>query len=230
MSLASVLVVDDDAIVRKMLTRRLKLDDYRVLAADGGVEALSALDREPVDLVLLDVLMPDMDGYQVLEQIRASEAHRHLPVVVISGLDDLSAAVRCIELGADDYLSKPVDPVLLRARMSSGLVRKRLHDMQQDYLRQVGIVAGAAGAVEEGTYEGGTLDEVSGRGDALGRLARVFDKMAIEVRAREDALVHQVQQLKIEIDKSRTEREVEEITETDFFRDLSSRARDLRAR
>jgi response regulator RpfG family c-di-GMP phosphodiesterase len=230
MSLASVLVVDDDAIVRKMLTRRLELDDYRVVAADGGVAALAALETEAVDIVLLDVLMPEMDGYEVLEQIRASEAHRHLPVVVISGLDDLSAAVRCIELGADDYLNKPVDPVLLRARMSSGLVRKRLHDMQQDYLRQVGVVAAAAGTVEDGTYEPGSLDQVSEREDALGRLARVFAKMAVEVRAREDALVQQVQQLKIEIDKSRTDREVDEIVETDFFRDLSSRARDLRAR
>ncbi len=230
MSIASVLVVDDDALVRKLLTRRLELDDYHVIPAAGGPEALEALDREPVDLVLLDVLMPEMDGFQVLERIRASDRHRHLPVVVISGLDDISSAVRCIELGADDYLGKPVDTVLLRARMGAGLARKRLHDMQQDYLGQVGIVAAAAAAVEDGSYDAGALEPVAAREDGLGQLARVFAHMANEVRAREDALVRKVQELKIEIDRTRTEREVQEITETDFFRDLTARAKDLRGR
>ena len=105
--------------------------------------------------------------------------------------------------------------------------------MQQDYLRQVDVVASAASAaaaVEAGKYDPTTLAEVSGREDALGGLARVFAKMAIEVHAREDALVREVRELKITIDRSRTERKVEEITETDFFRDLTSRAQDLRQR
>jgi DNA-binding response OmpR family regulator len=138
--------------------------------------------------------------------------------------------VRCIELGADDYLHKPVDATLLRARLGAGLARKRLHDMQQDYLGQVAIVAEAAAAVEAGTYDPDSLTEVAARDDALGRLARVFSHMACEVAERERGLVRQVQQLRIEIDRVRTDREVSEITDTDFFRDLSERARTLRER
>jgi two-component system cell cycle response regulator len=230
MSHATVLVVDDDPLVRKLLTRRLELDDYTVKAAAGGAEALETLEREPVDLVLLDVLMPEMDGFAVLERIRGSERHRHLPVIVISGLDDIASAVRCIELGADDYLHKPVDATLLRARLGAGLARKRMHDMQQDYLGQVAMVAEAAAAVEAGTFEPSSLTAVEGRDDALGRLARVFSHMACEVAERERGLVREVQQLRIEIDRVRTDREVSEITDTDFFRDLTERARTLRER
>ncbi|HYF24639.1 MAG TPA: response regulator [Baekduia sp.] len=230
MSDASILVVDDDPIVRRLLVRRLELDGYAVTAAAGGTEALALLGSQHVDLVLLDVLMPDVDGYAVLERIRATERLRHLPVVVISAVDDMTSAVRCIELGADDYLSKPVDATLLRARMRAGLVRKRLHDLQQEYIEQVGVVAEAAAAVEDKTFEPERLAGVAARDDALGRLARVFARMASEVRARELALEREVTQLKIEIDRNRTERKVQEITDTDFFRNLETRVSELRER
>jgi DNA-binding response OmpR family regulator len=227
---ASILVVDDDPMIRKLLVRRLELDGYAVTAAGSGEEAMVVLGESPVDLVLLDVLMPGMDGYAVLERIRASEWLRHLPVVVISAVDDLSSAVRCIELGADHYLGKPIDATRLRARMRAGLARKRLHDFQQEYLEQVGIVAEAAAAVEDDTFSPSALDGVAARDDALGRLARVFSRMASEVHAREDALRREVTQLRIEIDHTRTDREVQEITESDFFRDLEARASELRLR
>lgn len=227
---ASILVVDDDPTIRKLLIRRLELDGYSVTAAGGGVEAIRVLEESAVDLVLLDVLMPEMDGYAVLERIRASERLRHLPVVVISAVDDLSSAVRCIELGADDYLGKPVDATLLRARMRAGLARKRLQDFQQEYLEQVGVVVEAAAAVEDNTFSPSALDGVAARNDALGRLARVFALMASEVRAREDALRREVTQLRIEIDHTRTDREVQEITDSDFFRDLEERVSELRLR
>ena len=95
--------------------------------------------------------------------------------------------VRCIELGAEDYLAKPFDPVLLRARISACLEKKRLRDAELEYLEQVSRVIQAATAVEAGSYESGALGEVAQRGDELGRLARVFDGMAAQVRAREPA-------------------------------------------
>jgi two-component system cell cycle response regulator len=178
--------------------------------------------------VLLDVLMPGMDGYQVLECIRSQPKFRHIPVIMISALEDVESVVRCIEMGADDYLPKPFDPVLLRARISAGLARKRLHDLEQEYLEQVGRVVAAAADVEAGRFESRELDSVAGRGDALGQLARVFQRMAIEVLARERLLKQQVRQLRIEIDEARAARQVAEITQTEYFQDLQAKAATLR--
>ena len=226
----TVLVVDDDPTNRLLLQRRLEQQGLAVEVAADGLVALERLGAPgcDVDVVLLDILMPRLDGYGVLARMRADPRLRHVPVVVISALDDLDGVVRCIELGADDFLPKPFDPVLLRARIGAGLSRKRLHDLEREYLEQVGRVIDAAAAVEEGTFRPDTLDGVSGRDDALGRLARVFCRMAREVRAREQRLERQVHQLRIEIDQARAERRVAEITETDFFADLQRRAAQLR--
>ena len=147
---------------------------------------------------------------------------------MISALEDVESVVRCIEMGADDYLPKPFDPVLLRARISAGLARKRLHDLEQEYLEQVGRVVAAAADVEAGRFESRELDSVAGRGDALGQLARVFQRMAIEVLARERLLKQQVRQLRIEIDEARAARQVAEITQTEYFQDLQAKAATLR--
>jgi class 3 adenylate cyclase len=92
---------------------------------------------EGFDVVLLDVLMPRMDGYQVLERLKEDPRLRHIPVVMVTALDDVESAVRCIELGADDYLSKPIDPVLLGARINAGLMKKRLHDLELRHIEEV---------------------------------------------------------------------------------------------
>ena len=89
------------------------------------------------DVVLLDLVMPGMDGMEVLERIKADEQLRHLPVIVISGVDDAESVVRCIEMGAEDFLPKPFDPVILRARVNAGLNRKALHDLEQERVRSV---------------------------------------------------------------------------------------------
>src|SRR5919201_1477084 len=128
--------------------------------------------------------------------------------------------VRCIEAGAADYLPKPFDAVLLRARINGCLTKKRLHDLEREYIEQVGYVVDAATAVEEGTFDPDSLDTVAARADALGRLARVFVRMAREVAAREEALKREVQQLRIEIDVRRAATHVAEITETDYFTEL----------
>ena len=133
----SVLVVDDDPVTREMLSGSLRGQGHTVTTAVDGRAALDLLRSEPFDVVLLDVLMPEMDGYAVLEQMQGDEDLRHIPVVMVTSVDDLDSAVRCIELGADDYLSKPIDPVLLTARVNAGLNKKRLHDLERAHLEEV---------------------------------------------------------------------------------------------
>jgi CheY-like chemotaxis protein len=222
------LVVDDDAVNRLLLSRALEREGHHVRAVANGLEALEALRAGPLDCVLLDVLMPEMDGYQVLEHIRSDPRLRRTPVIMISALEDIESVVRCIEMGAEDYLPKPFDPVLLRARITAGLARKRLDDLEQEYLEQVGHVVAAAAAVESGTFDSGQLDGVARRDDALGQLARVFQRMATEVRARERRLKQEVHQLRIEIDETRAARQVAEITETEYFQDLQRKVSELR--
>ncbi|HJZ47854.1 MAG TPA: adenylate/guanylate cyclase domain-containing protein [Roseiflexaceae bacterium] len=133
----AVLVVDDFEANRRNFSRLLKLQGHTASVAENGRKALALLRERPFDLVLLDILMPEMDGYQVLEQIRADPQLRQIPVVVISGVEDMSSIVRCIELGAADYMLKPCDPLLLRARVSACLETKRLRDQEQAYLQQL---------------------------------------------------------------------------------------------
>jgi CheY-like chemotaxis protein len=200
---AHILVVDDQEDNRSVLERRLRRQGHTVESASGGLSALEMLGRDRFDLVLLDVLMPDLDGLAVLERMKADQATRDIPVIMISALDDVASVVRCIERGAEDHLPKPFDPVLLRARISACLEKKRLRDVELEYLREVGRVIQAATAVEAGSYENGALAQVAQRGDELGRLARVFDAMANQVRAREDRLKEQVAALRREIGEAR---------------------------
>jgi adenylate cyclase len=133
----SLLVVDDDPVVRSMLSRSLEQGGHAVATAKDGQEGLDLARAETFDVILLDVLMPGLDGYEVLEQLKKDPALRHIPVVMITGLDDIESAVRCIELGADDYLPKPIDPVVLGARINAGLSKKRLHDLERQHVEEV---------------------------------------------------------------------------------------------
>jgi two-component system cell cycle response regulator len=227
---ARVLVVDDEPINRRLLARYLEREGHEVATADDGAVGWELLRSQPFDVVLLDVMMPEMDGYEVLERLRADPDLRHLPVIMISALEETDSIVRCIELGADDYLPKPFKPVLLRARINAGIARKRLHDLEREYLEQVGHVVDAAAAVEQGSFEPASLDVVAVRDDALGNLARIFQHMAREIAARERALKQQVRELRIEIDEAKAARQVAEITETEYFRDLLRKADAMRRR
>jgi class 3 adenylate cyclase len=130
-----ILIVDDDALNRRLLTKHLERDGHRTTDVDNGFAALSALGSERPDLVLLDIEMPGVDGIEVLERIKANEDLRHIPVIMISGLEDTDSVVRCLEAGAEDFLPKPFDPVILRARIGAGLNRKRLLDLEQERVR-----------------------------------------------------------------------------------------------
>jgi class 3 adenylate cyclase len=133
---ARLLVVDDNKVNRLLLIRTLELQGHRGVGAENGRVALGMLEREPFDLVLLDIAMPEMDGFQVLERLLANSRLRELPVIVTSAVEGMDSVVRCIELGADDYLRKPVNPVLLRARVNSSLEKKRLRDTQKELLQR----------------------------------------------------------------------------------------------
>ena len=225
----ALLVVDDNEDNRYTLVQRLKRLGYtNVTTAVNGQEALGQLHGHAVDLLLLDVMMPEMNGYEVLERLRADERLRHIPVIMISALDQLDSVVRCIELGAEDYLPKPFNPVLLRARIGACLEKKRLRDQEVRYLQDVTQVTSAAAAVEADQFSAEMLGDVARRTDALGQLARVFLRMAGEVAAREAQLKKEIQVLQIEIDHVQKARQVSEITDTDYFQELRHRAKALR--
>jgi DNA-binding response OmpR family regulator len=132
-----LLVVDDNEMNRDMLSRRLERLGYAVVTAENGRRALELIAEQPLDLVLLDIMMPELDGYGVLERMRADGTLRRLPVIVLSALDEIDSVVRCLEMGAVDHLLKPFDPALLRARIDACLERKHLHDLERSYLSQI---------------------------------------------------------------------------------------------
>jgi class 3 adenylate cyclase len=132
-----ILIVDDDGLNRALLTKNLEHDGHRTTAVDNGFAALALLDAERPDVVLLDVVMPGLDGIEVLSRMKADADLRDIPVIMISGVDDAESIVRCIEIGAEDYLPKPFDPVILRARIGAGLNRTRLRDLEHERVRDV---------------------------------------------------------------------------------------------
>jgi adenylate cyclase len=162
----ALLVVDDNEDNRYTLTQRLKRQGYANLAtAQDGREALDLLRTRPFDLVLLDIMMPELNGYEVLAELKADERLRHIPVIMISAVDELDSVVRCIELGAEDYLPKPFNPTLLRARVGACLEKKRLHDERAEWTR----------TLEQRVQE--KVAEV----ERLGRLKRFFSPQLAEL-------------------------------------------------
>jgi sigma-B regulation protein RsbU (phosphoserine phosphatase) len=134
-----VLVVDDVEANRDVLSRRLQRQGYAVATAENGRQALEKLSADTFDLVLLDIMMPEMDGYEVLQRLKADEALRHIPVIMISALSELDSVVRCIEMGAEDYLPKPFNPTLLKARIGACLEKKRARDRERHLFTQLEV-------------------------------------------------------------------------------------------
>ncbi len=225
-----ILVVEDNDPNRVMLCRRLEKQGFATVEARDGREALRLVTVYRFDLVLCDIMMPEVDGYQVLQALKADPDLQALPVIMISALDEMASVVRCIEMGAEDYLTKPYDPVLLRARVNACLDKRRLRDQELAYLRAVADLTRAAEGVEQGRFDPVVLTPVAARPDALGTLARVFEHMAREVQAREAQLRQEVQRLRVEIDEAKKDAQVKEITEDGFFRDLQRKAAGLRRR
>ncbi len=168
----AILVVDDNEGNREMLSRRLARQGYAVASAEGGSQALALVKSRAFDLVLLDVMMPEMDGYEVLRQLKADETLRYIPVLMISALDEMGSVVRCIQLGAEDYLPKPFDPVLLQARIGACLEKKRLRDQEVRHLHEL--------AEWNRTLEQRVQEQVT-QVERLGRLKRFFSPQLAEM-------------------------------------------------
>jgi adenylate cyclase len=131
---ATVLVADDNRMNRLLLGRSLEQQGHTVVFAEHGREALDLLRQRPFDVLLLDVLMPELDGYHVLEELKSDVHLRDIPVVMTSALDELDSVVKCVEMGAEDYLTKPINPVLLNARVNASVEKKRLRDQQRELI------------------------------------------------------------------------------------------------
>lgn len=223
-----ILIVDDEPFNVDTLEQELDDLGYATVSAANGRQALAQVAAEDPDLILLDIMMPEMDGFQVLSHLKADTTWRDIPVIIISAMTDLNSVVKGIKLGAEDYLPKPFNEVLLRARLEAGLTKKRLRDQEIDYLRQVDRLTAAAVAIEADAFDPSTLTDVAARTDALGQLTRLFQRMAGEFLRREQQLKQQVQELRIEVDKARQTQQVSKITGTDYFKQLRDKANDLR--
>jgi adenylate cyclase len=163
---AALLVVDDNEDNRYTLTRRLNREGYTNLTtANDGRQALELLKSKKFDLMLLDIMMPDMNGYEVLEQLKADAELRHLPVIMISAVEEVESVVRCIELGAEDYLPKPFDATLLRARVGASLEKKALRDEVRDWNKNLER----------------RVEEQVAQLESLGRLKRFFSPQLAEL-------------------------------------------------
>jgi len=158
---ARLLVVDDNKVNRLLLMRSLELQGHTVASAENGRVALEMLRRDGFDLLLLDMEMPEMDGFQVLEQLVNDRQLRDLPVIVTSSLEGIANIVRCIELGAEDYLTKPVNPVLLKARIGASLEKKHLRDQQTELMRRFATPEVAQDLQDSGFSLGGKLVQAS---------------------------------------------------------------------
>ena len=193
-----VLVVDDTPSMQAKLAASVRALGHTAVTASGGPEALRLMRAGGVDAVLLDIMMPDMDGFEVLGAMKDDPRLRAIPVIVISGLDDTDSAVRAIELGAEDFLPKSFDPVIFRARVNTMMQKKFDRDAEIDYLRQVDKLAKAAQILKSGSYNPSRLglQDIAGRNDALGDLARVFSDAAQKVYERERRLRHTIKTMK----------------------------------
>ena len=182
-----VLVVADDATERMRLFGLLERDRYHATVADDADDALELLRAEPFDLVLVDLLRLEPDAYSLLERMRSDRQFRPVPVVVISAVAQPEIVARCLHLGADDYVLKPCDPAVLRARLATSLEKRRLRQREADYVEVMGQLAEAVAAVRAETFDPSRLDPLSRRSDPLGDLARAVQQMASEVdRLRRD--------------------------------------------
>jgi CheY-like chemotaxis protein len=197
-SRAHILVVDDNSLNRKKIRMAVKTLGHATETAENGAKALELLKAGDFDAVLLDIMMPEIDGFDVLGAMKKDEILRDIPVIVISALDDeTESVVKAIELGAEDFLPKDFDPVLLNARLGASLAKKKFRDQEREYFGRIECLTAAAEVLETGRFapENLGLDDLAAHDDPLGRLTGVFRGMAIEIYEREVKLQRAVQTL-----------------------------------
>jgi sigma-B regulation protein RsbU (phosphoserine phosphatase) len=229
--LGRILAVDDDALNLDLLAQRLSRQGHVVSTASDGLEALEKARQQPLDLVLLDVMMPHLDGYCTLAAFKADEQLRHIPVIMISALDELSSVVRCIEAGAEDYLPKPFIATLLRARIGACLEKKALRDQElQLYHNLVTSQQRLARELEQADRFVGSLPVEVRQDPQLAPLLAAFERMSGAVSRRETELRATIQELEIKISRQALSRQVGSIVTDPSFFTLAERARAMRAR
>jgi DNA-binding response OmpR family regulator/MinD-like ATPase involved in chromosome partitioning or flagellar assembly len=217
-----VLVVEDDAVSRKMLTLHLEHRGYEVEVAEDGLVAMELLAKSSFDAILLDQMMPRLDGYGVLQRLKADPVLQDVPVIVISANEAAEDVIRLIEMGAQDHLVKPYNVRLLDARLRSSLMSKKMRDQEREYIRGVTTLTQAAAAIESEDFRPDSLNELALRKDAIGRLGRVFQGMAREILTRQNSLKRQLGELKGELDAARGRAERADNTQTDYSQTLES--------
>jgi len=171
-----ILVVDDNRMNRLKLSLSLEQQGHSVGLAEDGQQALDLLVANAFDAVLLDIMMPGLDGFQVLEKIKSDPKLRDIPVIVISALDEIDSAVRCIEMGAEDYLPKTFNPVLLRARLNASLQKKKLRDLEKKYLQQDVMLRQSEKLATLGKLSAGMAHELNNPASAAHRGAAQLQK------------------------------------------------------
>lgn len=199
---AKILVIDDNLINRKKLKLAVSHLGFDADVAEDGDKGLDALRRETFDAVLLDILMPGKDGFEVLAILKSDDLLRDLPVIVVSDLEGETQSVSAaIELGAEDFLPKDFDPVILNARLTACLRKKQFRDQELEYFRRINALTDAAERVEAGRFDEDSLNlsEAAKNTDPIGRLALVFQGMANEIHAREVKLLRRIQTLQCSI-------------------------------
>lgn len=213
-----ILVVDDMPRNVRILGDRLVNEGYRVIEASNGLEALEKVKKESPDLILLDIIMPEMDGYQVLEHLKAEKTLRYIPVVVISAVDQIESVARCLELGAEDYLTKPFNSVILKARVGACLEKKKWRDQENSYLYRI----------EESNEQ--MQQEVSERKRAERGLQEANEKLEQRVAARTVELKNALEE--VEILKNRLQAEniylQQEIRLAHNFEEIVSQSQNFR--
>ena len=226
-----ILAVDDDALNLDLLAQRLAKQGHMVSTAVDGEQALQRLREQPFDLVLLDVMMPKLDGYGTLAGLKADEKLRAIPVIMISALDELSSVVRCIEAGAEDYLPKPFNPTLLRARIGACLEKKALHDQElelyNNLVQSQRDLESELSAAHRGMAE---LDPDVRLDPKVAPLMRAFERMTSAMSRRQTDLRATIQDLEIQINRKSLTSQVKTIVTDPTFSAFTERARAMRAR
>ncbi|HUM68880.1 MAG TPA: response regulator, partial [Chloroflexota bacterium] len=185
-----ILIVDDNRMNRLKLSRYLQQEQCMVAAVENGRDALRVLHQEPFDLVLLDIIMPEMDGFEVLARMKRDVHLRDIPVIVISALDEVDSAVRCIEMGAEDYLPKPFNTVLLRARLNACLQKKRLRDLERSYLQQEMMLRQSEKLATLGKLSAGMAHELNNPAAAAQRGAEQLKTAVTQIQQAHQQLHH----------------------------------------
>ncbi|WP_406483155.1 two-component system response regulator [Streptomyces platensis] len=169
-----ILVVDDDRTNRMMLTYRLEMAGLETATCENGLEALQMLRESDFDVVLLDILMPGMDGYATLDLMKHDQQLSRTPVIMMSAVGELDSVIRCLEMGAEDYLPKPLDHLLLTSRVNNILLKIRLEQVE----KALAELSEAVQAMAGGALPAGALDQAAGQTDSVGCLARQLQHLA----------------------------------------------------